>query len=282
MNKKDKIGIASFLVITFAITYGIEFTLIANGISPIAHGFGQYIVALVMWVPAFAALITVKFITKEGVSILRMNFGKIKPYLISALVIPVCYLIIYSLTLMFGFGEPDWEMNSLKNVFIQQGQQIPEIPKYSWVLLYLTTLVFAPLLNSVFGFGEELGWRGYLLFKLLPLGKLKAYTLLGVIWGLWHLPMILVGFMYPGYPLLGIVFFCLLTTLLGIYMNELTIKYNSSVIAGWIHGLFNSQRLGIWTLLFPAVNPLLGGYGGIIGLAIWALLGFIILKQNKA
>jgi membrane protease YdiL (CAAX protease family) len=37
-------------------------------------------------------------------------------------------------------------------------------------------------------FGEEYGWRGYLLPKLLPLGELRASLLVGVIWGVWHFP----------------------------------------------------------------------------------------------
>src|SRR5574343_188521 len=253
LNKTDKKGIVSFLLITFVITYGIEFALLAGGISPIMKGLGQYAIALVMWVPALAAFITVKYVEKIDFKILRINFGGWKPYIFTAIIIPFCYLIIYFLTFLLGFGKPDWNMEYCK-------------------------LFFAPIINGLFGFGEELGWRGYLLFKLLPLGKWKAYTLLSIIWGLWHLPMIIVGFMYPGYPISGVFLFCVLTFSLGIFMNELTIYYNSSVIAGWIHGLFNSQRLGIWTILFPGVNPLLGGYNGLVGLVIWLLLGIITIR----
>lgn len=283
MSTTDKKGILSFILITFMLTYGIEFALIANGISPVMKGLGQYAVALVMWVPAVAALITSKFITKEGTSILKIKFGSWKPYLFSALLIPACYLIIYTLTYFFGFGYPDWEMTYFKSVFKGSGIDIPVIPDHSgvWILLYLTTLFFAPIINGLFGFGEELGWRGFLLFKLLPLGKWKAYSLLAIIWGLWHLPLIIVGFMYPGYPFSGMFMFCILTFSLGIYMNELTIHYNSSVIAGWVHGLFNSQRLGIWAILFPGVDPLLGGYNGVVGLAIWFFLGLFTLKYYQ-
>lgn len=283
MKSKDKKGIFGFLVITFSITYLIEFLLISGGISPIMQGLGQYVVAAVMWVPALAAFITIKFITKEETKILRIRFGNRKAFLYSAVIIPFCYLIIYGITYLFGLGEPDWQMNHFKSFFANENVTIPEIqnPTLTWTMLYFTTLLFAPILNGLFGFGEELGWRGYLLFKLLPLGKWKAYTLLGIIWGLWHLPLILVGFMYPGYPYYGIILFCLLTFALGIYMNELTIKNDSSILAGWIHGLFNSQRLGIWTLLFPNVNPVLGGYNGLVGLAVWLILGIFTVSYLK-
>lgn len=283
MNPTDKKGIVSFLIITFVLTYLIEFALISGGVSPIMQGLGQYVVALVMWVPALAAFITVKFITKEDFKILRIRFGSWKPYLLTALLIPACYLIIYIITYFLNFGQPDWQMNHFKSFFEKEGIAIPAIPNPSltWGALYFTTLLFAPIINGLFGFGEELGWRGYLLFKLMPLGKWKAYSILAIIWGLWHLPLILVGFMYPGYPYYGIILFCILTFGLGLFMNELTIRYKSAVLAGWVHGLFNSQRLGIWTILFPDVNPLLGGYNGLVGLAIWILLGIITMRYFR-
>lgn len=279
LKKKDINGIIWFLSLTFILTYTLEFSLIAYNVSLVVKGLGQYFVAIAMWIPSFAALITIKFVTRESVSSLRIRFGNIKPYIYSALLFPICYLFIYGISWLLGFGEPDWEMNSLKKAFADSGAIIPEIPKSAWIGLFFTTLLFAPFINGLFGFGEELGWRGYLLFKLLPLGKWKAYMILAIIWAFWHLPMVLSGFMYPGYPLVGMFFFCLLTFSLGIYMNELTIKYDSSILAGWLHGLFNSQRLGIWALLFPQMHPLLGGYGGVVGIATWLLLSFFVYRK---
>lgn len=278
----DKKGIFSFLIITFVITYGIHFLLIGSGVSPIVFGLGQYVVAAVMWVPALATFITIKFITKEGFAITNIRFGNWKPYVFSGLIIPLCFLIIYVLTYLFGFGEPDWGMNSLRKIFEKSGTQIPEMPSAAatWGGLYFSTLFLAPILNTIFGFGEELGWRGYLLPKLMPLGKTKAYIILGIIWGAWHFPMVWMGFMYPGYPILGMVMFTLLTIIFGIYLNELTLKYKSSILAGWLHGVFNSQRLGIWTLLFPGVNPLFGGFSGLVGLGVWLLLAFISSRKR--
>ena len=106
----------------------------------------------------------------------------------------------------------------------------------------------------------------------MPLGKWKAYLLVGVIWGLWHAPLVAIGFNYPGMPVLGIVMMVLLTTALGIFINEMTLHYQSAVLAGWIHGVFNSQAYGIWRmLLFAGTNPVLGGITGLVGIAVIAL-----------
>lgn len=284
MKKIDLKGILSFLIITFTLTYLLEFAIISQGISPIVKGFGQYVVALAMWIPGIAALFTVKFITKEPLKILNIKFGKVKPYIISALVIPFCFLLIYGITWISGCGKPDWYLNHFLDAFSSSNITVPELPHPSiiWSGMFFTTMIFAPILNGIFGFGEELGWRGFLLTKLMPLGKWKAYTILGIVWGLWHMPLIVSGFVYPGYPLLGVIMFSVLLFCFGIYMNELFLKHQSSILAGWIHGVFNSQRLGMWALLFPETNALFGGYGGVIGIIIWTVLGLVIVKINSS
>ena len=268
-------GVTAFLLVTFVITYAIEGALILKGVSPLAKGLGQYLVAAVMWVPALAMALTIRFITHEGFGLANVRFGGWRPYATVGLVIPTCFVVVYGLTWLMGWGQPDWELQHFKSVFVAAGQDVPQIPSpiVTWPALVVVSLFVAPFVNSVFAFGEELGWRGYLLPKLIPLGKLRAYLLLGVIWGAWHWPLVLVGFMYPGHPLAGVVMFTALTTVFGAYVNELTLRHRSSILAGWIHGVFNTQRLGIWALLFPDVNPWLGGFSGIVGIGIWLLLG---------
>jgi membrane protease YdiL (CAAX protease family) len=172
-------------------------------------------------------------------------------------------------------GQPDWQLTGFRALMASTGVETSTMPPPAVILpaVFLASLFLGPTVNGVFGFGEELGWRGYLLPKLMPLGRLKAYTVVGVFWGLWHAPLIAVGFNYPGYPSLGIVGMVLMTTALGIYINELTLGNRSSILAGWVHGAFNGQAYGIWRLLFPQVNPVLGGFTGLIGTTVWLILG---------
>jgi hypothetical protein len=290
----DKKGLFSFLAITFSITYAIEGALILAGfrISQVPQMYGQYLIAAVMWVPAITAIITIKFITSEGFAITRLRFGSWKPYLTSSLIIPLCFAIIYGISWMLGLGQPDWQMKYFLNVLLPQepSGNISSLPSPLLILpaIFIGSVVVVPLFNGLLGLGEELGWRGYLLPKLLPLGKTKAYIILGVIWGLWHLPLILIGFTYPDQPLAGIFLFILLTTALGIYLNELTLHYDSSILAGWVHGVFNSQKLGMWAILFPTMNPIIGGYAGVVGIAVWLALGLLqmaflkrLIRANK-
>ncbi len=285
MNNRK--GILAFLAITFGITYLAEGALILSGFrfDGIPAIIGQYVVAAVMWVPAVAALITIRFITREKTSSIYLRFGPSwKPYLATALLIPLAYLITYGLTWLLGLGAPDWQLNSLYSMIAASGVDMSTAPEPSMLLtsMFFISLFIAPIINSIFGFGEELGWRGFLLPRLMPLGKWKAYLLLGIIWGLWHAPLIAVGFNYPGTPVLGIVMMVLMTTALGIFINELTLRYQSAILAGWVHGVFNSQAYGIWrSLLFADTNPVIGGISGVVGIVVLTILGIATMLWFK-
>jgi len=275
----DRKGIFSFLLITFGVTYLLEGILILTGfrITQIPAAAGQFVVMIAMWVPAAATLVTVRFITHEKVSSTGLRFGPSwKPYIVTALIIPVSFILIYLLTWALGFGQPDWRLTSFFSMVAATGVDMSSAPSPTVLLLalFFSSLILTPFINSILGFGEEWGWRGYLLPRLMPLGKWKAYLLLGMIWGLWHAPLILIGFNYPGYPILGILLMILFTTALSIYINEMTLYYESAILAGWIHGIFNSQAYGIWRILFADTNPLLGGVTGLTGILVLFLLGY--------
>ena len=68
-------------------------------------------------------------------------------------------------------------------------------------------------------------------------------------------------------------------TAVGIYLNEMTLRHRSSILAGSIHGALNGQGYGIWGILFPNVNPLLGGVAGLVGMAVWLAIGLWVARR---
>lgn len=284
----DRKGIVSFLVICFGLTWSIEGVAILAGLripsaggASAMHPAGALIIAGAMWFPCLAAFLTARFVTREGLAIANIRFGPLRPYVVSGLSVPALFLVTYVLTAVLCRSAPDWRFAH----FLEANGVDPSTAPPPAVLvggLFLASTFLAPFINAVFGFGEELGWRGYLLPKLLPLGKAKSYLILGVVWGLWHAPLILIGFNYPGHPILGILAMIGLTTSLGIYLNEQTLRHRSSVLAGWIHGAFNCQAYGVWRILFPDVDPLIGGFTGAAGIAVWATFGLWQMRRNSA
>lgn len=274
----DRKGILSFLLITFTVTYLIEGALIAAGLSLEGQPplYSQLVIAAVMWAPALGTALTIKFVTKEGWEITNLRFGSWRPYVSAALLMPVVFAVIYGLSWLLGLGEPDWQLTTLLETVEAAGGEAPADfnPTQTLITVFLVSIVVGPTINGVFGFGEELGWRGYLLPKLMPLGRVRAYLIVGVVWGLWHAPLILIGFNYPGYPVLGVFMMMAFTTSAGIYLNEMTLRNRSSILAGSIHGALNGQAYGIWRVLFPTMNPLLGGVAGLVGVVVWLALGW--------
>ncbi len=146
----DRKGVTAFLLITFVITYLIEGALILYGVSPLAKGLGQYIVAVVMWVPALATVLTIRFITHEGFECTNIRFGGWRPYATVGLVIPICFVAIYGLTWLLGFGQPDWELQYFKSLFAAAGVEVPPTspPMGVWPAFFLVSVFIAPVLNS--------------------------------------------------------------------------------------------------------------------------------------
>ena len=142
LNRK---GIISFLLITFGITYLIEGILILSGfrVTLVPAVVGQYTIMIAMWVPALATFITTRFITKEKLSSTLFSFGpSIKPYLFSALVIPVVFIITYLLTWALGLGKPDWQLTSFFELIASTGADMSTAPSPGLILLLLFVISF--------------------------------------------------------------------------------------------------------------------------------------------
>ena len=90
------------------------------------------------------------------------------------------------------------------------------------------------------------------------------------------------GFNYPGHPWAGVLWMCVLTILLGIFESEWTLRYGSVLLASFIHGTFNSQVYGIWRVIVPDAHPLLGGFGGLVGLGAMAIFAIWALKRDRS
>ena len=150
-------------------------------------------------------------------------------------------------------------------------------------------LSYAPLVNTFFALGEEVGWRGFLYPRLKErFGVAKGRLLGGLIWGVWHWPvMILAGYNYGmaywGAPVLGPLLFCVICVALGTVIDYLYEKTGCIWIPALAHGAFNAAGgLGM-LVLNPAFadRTTLGPapIGLIAGLPLFAL-GFLLIGKS--
>lgn len=230
-----------------------------------------------MWAPGLANLLT-RAITREGKADLRLrpatneNSGR---YWLLAWVLPGI-LTILGAVLFFGlfprFYDPN--LGVIRDLVSQSqsaGQSVSLTPWLVVAVQALQALALAPILNALFTLGEEFGWRGYLLPKLMPLGPRRAVLLSGLIWGVWHWPVIAMGHNYgldyPGHPWLGMVMMVVFCVGSGAILGWLTIKEGSIWPAVIGHAAINGiAAIGLLavrgtpsTLLGPTSVGLVGG-----------------------
>lgn len=186
--------ITFFLGLTLLVSSIIEIGIISAG--SINAGDGLY-VFLLMWAPGFAAIITQLFF-ERSIKGLGWKPGKAK-YLGLAYILPVGYcLIVYGFTWLSGFGGVPG--SQLVKAALQS---FPGLSSNEIIFFYIgfmsTAGVTIAMLSAL---GEEIGWRGLLvpeLAKMLPFPLVSLFS--GLIWALWHMPMILFSdYNLPGTP----------------------------------------------------------------------------------
>jgi membrane protease YdiL (CAAX protease family) len=277
-----------FITLTIVITW-IVFLLIPVCGLTYGSGLSIIILAAAMFVPAFCNILT-RLITKEGFGnmYLRPHFkGRWKHYLFVYFG-PAAFLFLSAAVYFLIFpGSFDPELTVLKETVAGQGTLGLSVNGLLLISV-LQVIILGPVINIIPTLGEELGWRGYLLPKLrLFLGDRAALSVTGVIWGIWHMPVIVMGHNYGtgygGYPWLGILAMTVFCLWLGIIEGYIAIKLESVIPAAMIHSAVNAGAGLPYYLLKGDYNPLLGpaitGFIGGLPLAVLAVI--LLIKAGK-
>ena len=297
-NKQDWKRILIFLAITFGMTWGYCLLVLypmANGAS--LNGIPsielQLLTAAVMFFPALGVLLT-RLITGEGFrdSWLKPNFKKnIKVYLLAWFGPGVLTFLGCGLFFLLFPDSFDPELGYMMQLMEASGVSSSDMPMPLDMLMLvqgIQALFLAPVLNFVTCFGEEWGWRGYLVPKMsrqLPTVPMLLVT--GLIWGLWHAPLTMIGHNYgvgyPGFPFAGIAMMCLFCAVLGVFMSYVTLKTGSCIPAIIAHGAVNGiSAMGIY-FTADGGNPFIGpAPTGIIGMIPFLILAvFLAIRLKK-
>ncbi|HXF63796.1 MAG TPA: CPBP family intramembrane glutamic endopeptidase [Caldilineaceae bacterium] len=170
----------------------------------------------------------------------------------------------------------------------QTGAMLPLSPSLLLVVQTLQAILIAPLLNALPTLGEEFGWRAYLQPKLLPLGWRPAMLWMGLCWGVWHWPILALGYNYgldyPGAPWLGMLLFLWFTFTVGTLFGWLTARAASvwpAVIGhGALNGIANLPVLVVQGSPNPLLGPLAVGLIGGVGFALAGLYCWLRPSHN--
>ena len=236
--------------------YGHIFGLTNLPTLPFHHGIGGL-------GPLIASFLTTWiFLKREGLKNLLAKCLQVKPliYLAIALFSPFI-LAFFALLISYIIDN--------KPINLSELLRTKEFPQFNWLIFFIYNLIF-------FGFGEEVGWRGFALPRLQNKSRaLTASIVLTVFWALWHGPLF---FYRSGYTtmntagILGWVFSLLTGSIL------LTWLYNSSRASILICAVFHSTIDVAFTADFADKNVI--NYLGFL-ITVWGILTILIFKPKN-
>ena len=281
--------VATFLVVAFGLSGVTAVVVYATGgltDSPqVAFGLPLWLVLVgtfYMFSPAVANVVT-RIVTDEGWENLRLRpalRSNVGTYLVSWLAPGV--VIAAGAALFFLLFPAYFDPNATA----LRGLLPPGTPFELVVGAQIAqALVLGATVNTLFAFGEEFGWRAYLLQKLLPLGPRRAVVALGVVWGAWHWPIIALGYNYGldyvGAPWTGFLAMAWMTTMVGVFLAWVALRADSVWPAALGHGMFNAFG-GIGVIFATSDTPsLLGPTAvGFVTVVPWVVVAVVLVLRS--
>ena len=277
-----------YLVLSFSLAWLWFFVSNKNGeLWEDMSNAKQSLVALGMLCPVTAHVLT-RLITKEGFAMT----GK------GSMILGIVFRDRKWIWFLLAFLLP-WIYTELANaiallispeMFDPIHYQVLEVDRRVIFLMPVNALI-SGMVGSFAAFGEEGGWRGYMMPKLFSvMGRIPAFLTGGIIWGLWHAPLTCIGHNfgtdYPGFPYVGIIQMCIFCTLVGVMLTYLTEKSGSVWPAAFMHAIGNASP----TILCGFINsdkaaklPVSAGWMGmLVSLGTVLVIFLISVRKSEA
>jgi len=222
MNKQTK-NLLIFFAATFVWTWAFYIPIAAGGHNPyqmpwtillIFGGMGPSVIGIVM------VLLTLDKEARRDFWQRCFSFKRI-PGLWWAIIF-LLFPILYSLSILID---------------IALGGSLPEMTQLRSLIANPLMIPFAAFISFMSGpWSEEFGWRGYALDRILtPLGLLAGTISLGLVWGVWHLPLFFMPYTWHGqigFGLAGFWIFMLRSVGLALLMTWVYLNTNRSILSG--------------------------------------------------
>jgi membrane protease YdiL (CAAX protease family) len=209
---------------------------------------------------------------------LRLNLDR-WPYYVFAWLWPlVVVVVIVSLAGLLGISEPDFTFERALARVIPEGTATPTLNPFLVLLpMLMSALFYRPIL-----FGEEFGWRSYLQIRLLADRPPLAAVATGLIWAVWHYPLILMGYQFPDDRFAGLVVFTISLVLYSIMLGWLRLQTGSVWAPSLAHAALNVIGASLTMLFFlGGPNYLFVFFSGILGwIPMGILCAWILLRHR--
>jgi len=274
----DRRALGWFLALSFAPTWMLWGLMWWFNVSPRERlGFAIFGTAG-MYFPGIAAIVVRALISRDAAETSLLVVGRGRYYVWAWLLFPVLVAVTLALGLLSGTAQADTTFSQLRDIFAGSRATTSLSLTQLAVSQLLIALMLGPPTHAITTIGEELGWRDFLLPRLMRIGfgEWAALVVTGVVWGLWHIPVILLNLEYVGHPYLGIPMFVGYAVLVGIVLGWLQLASGSVWVPAIAHGSINAvQRAAL--VFVTGYNPLIAGpLGSLCGwIPLAAFIGWL-------
>jgi membrane protease YdiL (CAAX protease family) len=178
-------AIAIFLVLTALFSAVIESLMAMQG------SMNRLMGGSIMWSPGLAAILTC-LILKRRISSLPWAWGEWR-WNWYALTLPIAYgLAMYLPVWLFGLGGTGFPNQETLSDWTSQITGSTDVNMAAVILFVILTGTVGVIGSASRALGEEIGWRGFMIWEMRKVMPFWAIGLLsGFIWGIWHWPGIL-------------------------------------------------------------------------------------------
>ena len=247
--------IITYVILTFFLSL-IGYYLVINskviGISP-------FIAMLcLMWCPALSAIIT-SLAYEKNIRGIGWKLGRVR-WLVIGYTLPICYsTLAYGIIWLFGFAiiNPNYQFN------------------------IFSLIILGTLFNIAFAAGEEIGWRGFLVPHLYKLtgSFTKTSLITGIIWSVWHFPLIISGVYLAKMPMdFQLLFLVITVTAMTFPISWLRLKSGSvwpAVLLHASHNLYIQRIFDPLTIENSSLSKYMIGESGVVMMVI--LIGTAVI-----
>ncbi|WP_309067357.1 CPBP family intramembrane glutamic endopeptidase [Microbacterium sp.] len=276
-------AVGVFAAVAFGLAWLVALPLwFGDGLaSPLAG----VILTTMMFAPAVATLVVTFALRKPagGQRLRALGMWPLRPvgrtvaFAVAAIFVPPLIIgVAVVVSAALGLVRLDLEgFSGLASQLEQSGVDPTGIPMAAIAISQLVSIPIGAVINSVFAFGEELGWRGWLLNALRPLGTWPALLVSGAMWGLWHAPVILLGYNFARPDLLGVLLMVGGCVAWGVLLGWSRLRTGSVWPAVLGHGAINAAA-GLLIVFAAAGQPLDAAIVGPLGVVVWGVLALVV------
>lgn len=283
--------VSIFVAIAYGSSWLIALPLYTSG-QGLAHGFLTPILVALMTTPMIAAVVVSLWVQKIPLKDAWARLGIVvrPPYKrfffwfvlawLGMILLVVAALGTSALCGVYRFDLAG--LSGLREIVLAEalvtGQDPSQMATMHEILVaQVISVIFFSLLNILPALGEEIGWRGWLMPQLAPLGTGPMILISGVLWGLWHLPLLLLGYNYPeASPLVAAGAMIGMCTVVGALLYWVRLHSDSVWPAAVGHGALNASAGLAMVLAHTPVALIDTTRATILGVCGWIIPAVLV------